>query len=162
MIANYNGVKKININKNAFLNKKNVYKLCVGVVIVGIATGLMLGSNYKNESNKSFVDMTQEEINEYRAVVNCNFSGIDKLSGDSDRIVFIRDDEYIAAVCKINRDGTGNFEAALLPGEYMVVSNVVDMIGFKVDNVDQEYELSVNYENGTMVIVEKKDVMRTK
>lgn len=154
-------IKNLDINRSAFLKKK-VYKLRVGIVIFGIVVGTFIGINdCQRYRNKAFADMSIEEIEMTRAIVECNFGNIDKLDQNGDRIVFVRNGQFIAAVVKIDSDGNGNFEAALLPGDYKVISEKVDMIEFTVNNIEQSFELNVDYNNG-MCINEIDTLVKTR
>lgn len=155
-------IKNLDINMSAFMKKK-VYKLCIGVIVIGAVIGAFIGSNnFQSNKGQSFADVSIEEVETSRAIVDCYFSNINYLDQDGDRIVFVRDDEFIAAIVRINSDGSGNFEAALVPGNYKVVSKKIDMIEFEVDSVDQTFVLDVDYSRGVMNIGQVDELIKSK
>ena len=134
---------KINIDKI----KKNM--VLVGISVVGLAVGVHTVSEIEQEKNfYSQTDMTDEEIKEMEAVINCNFENIDALK-EEDYIFLINRD--MKACYGSVTSGEDSWLSAPV-GRYRLRSDQLGSIDFEVKNVDEEYNFTVDYKTGQMKI----------
>lgn len=152
---NKNNINNLKINKGAF-NKKNKYRLYVGVLAATLAVGSVFGAgivghNIPNNDNSSVEVSVNDE--DYFAEVNCNFSNYDDLD-DYMLVAFINEDGEIVAAIRINADGSSkNLIANLKPGKYHIISEKGgkdEMIEFEVKDTSEEYTLDINCNDGSM------------
>ena len=127
------------------INSKVKYKLCIGAIGLGVIatlSGNLLGNinNNLSKNNKSIYEYTEEELDEVRAVVKLEYKNSNLIT-EKDNIVFIR-------------DGKNNYTFYLTPGEYKVSSTKLGVHNFKIENVNQEYKLTLDYETGEFNLIE--------
>lgn len=163
------------MNKNDYklkilsISKNKKYKLyaggVIGAVVLAIGLATVLSIHYQevnlqdsndNNSNitKSINEMSLEEKDESYAMLQVDVNNIDYLNENSDLLAIVRDGKYIVSGVSIsNQSQTSNF-VALKPGEYNIQSQTGMSSTFKVDNIDQNFILTVDYATGEMNVTE--------
>lgn len=140
------------------INSKVKYKLCIGAIGLGVIatlSGNLLGNinNNLSKNNKSIYEYTEEELDEVRAVVKLEYKNSNLIT-EKDNIVFIRDGKYIEDGVNLYNNDINNYTFYLTPGEYKVSSTKLGVHNFKIENVNQEYKLTLDYETGEFNLIE--------
>lgn len=144
--------------------KKNRYKLCAGIVGIATITSLLAGCSGQNLNNKNDQD-SQISYNEPEETTLMNISYVlDSTNQEKDTIVLMKDkngEQFLMDGKIIPVDEYGELQKKyfiLTPGKYEIFSNLGSK-KFEVDNVNQEFDLMLDYQNKTITVSEKEKEM---
>ena len=156
-------IKNLKTNLQNF-SKNSKYKLCTGIIILGVLTTGIYASTLNKESpkeepSKSISEMTYEEKDEMFAMLQTNFKNTEHLDKDGDMIGFLKNHKSLSGGVLIE-PGREVDTIALTPGEYNVSSETGATTTFTVDNIDQNFVLEIDYASGTMEVKEVEDIKK--
>ena len=143
-------IKNLKTNLQNF-SKNSKYKLCTGIIILGVLTTGIYASTLNKESPK--------EEDEMFAMLQTNFKNTEHLDKDGDMIGFLKDHKSLSGGVLIE-PGREVDTIALTPGEYNVSSETGATTTFTVDNIDQNFVLEIDYASGTMEVKEVEDIKK--
>ncbi len=152
-------------NVNQELLKKSI-KLCIGVSIVGVlTTGCNQAEMNINNNNNILKEMTDAEIDEERALIHCHFLNPEELTEDQEVLTFISNQPTSSDYTTINAIAYAESEdptVALKPGKYYIVSNGLGEIELEINNIEQEFNVDIDYDTNRFECHEVQQTRTTK